>query len=226
MNDYWLELKYYMSGLKLLAEMSYMSPGNGEVILDLWLQEKEEDQLKSEMRRIIKTGIRQDWDVRYMMHCMIKAIPKEKWYEMDSKGYTFLPCNPEDIVEHIYCENKHKNRLRRVYEGLYPGVDEYGQSFADLNYGFESTGNIRMLEDEFSRGSFRAWENVVSQEKDGELVVLSTGLSKGGRHQLLAGLRRERVPGIVMETILCGPKVHERADQIAETMLNKWREFV
>ena len=129
MNDYWLELKYYMSGLKLLAEMSYMSPGNGEVILDLWLQEKEEDQLKSEMRRIIKTGIRQDWDVRYMMHCMIKAIPKEKWYEMDSKGYTFLPCNPEKVVEHIFCIShdarsvctvRCRHRHQHPHQTLYP----------------------------------------------------------------------------------------------------------
>ena len=106
------------------------------------------------------------------------------------------------------------------------GVDEYGQSFADLNYGFESTGNIKMLEEEFARGSFRAWENVVARENDKDLVILSTGLSKGGRFQLLAGLNRERVFSIVMETVLYGPKVHELADQIAERMLIKWREFV
>ena len=224
MKDYWLELKYFMSGVKVLAEMSYMSPGNREVILDLWFQGKEEDRYKYEMIRIVETGIRQDWDVRYMIHCMIKAIPKEKWYEMDSKGYTFLPCNPEEVVEHIYCENEHKNRLRTVYEGLYSGVDEYGESFADLNYGFISSGNIKVLEDEFQTGKLSAWEETVSDEGDENLAKLSTGMSRAGRHQLLAGIPRDRIPGIVMRTVLYGPDVHCDADTIASKLLIRWKQ--
>ncbi len=55
--------------------------------------------------------------------------------------------------------------------------------------------------------------------------VLATGLSRCGRHQLLAGLPRERVPNIVMHTVLYGSGVHERADSIAGVILAKRRDY-
>lgn len=225
MNDYWLEMKYYISGLKLLAEMAYLRPGNRSLILERWFHETERDPLRIEMRDIVITGIQKDWDIRYMVQCMIEIVPKDEWYKADSSGCTFLSCNPEGKVERVYSETDKKNKLRAVYEGLYPGVDEFGQSFADLQYGYAAVANIKELEDEFRTGSLFAWEKVISVESDEELSLLATGLSRSGRHQLLAGLPRERVPNIVMQTVLYGSGVHERADSIAGRILAKWREI-
>ena len=224
-SDYWVELKYYMSGLKLLAEISYMKLGNRETILALWFRKKESDPLKADMSSIIESGIREDHDVSYMVRCMTERIPKEKLYEADSRGCTFLSCNPEKAVEQIYSESEHRNKFIRIYEGLVPGVDEFGQSFADLHYEFKAIGKAKNLEDEFQTGSLKAWEKTISLAEDEELALLATGLSRTGRHQLLAGLKRERIPGIVMQSVLYGPDGHGNTDAIADRLLHKWLEL-
>lgn len=225
MNDYWLELKYYMSGLKLLAEMAYLRPGNRALILERWFYMTEKDPIRGTMREIVKNGIQEDWDIRYMIQRMIETVPKTEWYKADSSGRTFLSYNPEKTVERIYSEPERKYKLRAVYEGLYPGVDEFGQSFADLQCGYKAVANIKELEDYFKIGSLSVWEKMISEESDEDLSVLATGLSRGGRHQLLAGLPRERVLNIVMQTVLYGSGVYESADSIAKRMLVKWRDM-
>jgi hypothetical protein len=196
-----------------------MCPGNKETISELWFREKDDDFLKTELIQIIENGIKQDWDVRYMVNCMINVIPKEICREADCKGYVFLPCDQSEVMEY----DSPKGKKRIMYEGLYSGVDEFGQSFADIKYNFVSSGDIKSLEDEFHTGSLFAWEDVVAREKDEDLAILSTGLSRGGRFQLLAGLPRERVPNIVMLSVLLGPNVHEEAYNIAKRMLIEWR---
>ena len=225
MNDYWLELKYYMSGLKLLAEMAYLRSGNRSLILERWFHEMQSDPLRRKMQDIVKAGIQEDWDIRYMVQCMIKTVPEEERYRVDSGGFTFLSDNSEETVNRVYSETDKKYKFQAVYEGLYPGVDEFGQSFADLQYRYEAVANTKELEDEFKTGSLFAWEKAISIESDEDLSVLSTGLSRGGRHQLLAGLPRERVPNIVMQAVLYGFGVHEKADSISDRILAKWREI-
>ena len=53
-RDAWLELKYFMSGCKLLAEMAYMGPGNRERILKMWFTGEKADLLREEMLRIVE----------------------------------------------------------------------------------------------------------------------------------------------------------------------------
>ncbi|MBR5177537.1 MAG: hypothetical protein IKW90_01895 [Lachnospiraceae bacterium] len=223
-TDYWLKMKYYLSGLKLLAEISSLNPENREKILEKWFQTPDikEDDLQNEIKKNVKDSISSCCSLQDIVDGMISFIPKEVWYQQDSCGYTFRPYNPDKLVERIYNEKEHKYKLRAVYEGLILGIDEYGQSFADLRYGFESMGYIKWLEERFHKESINSWMEALSRFENEELAVLSSGASRGGRFQILSGLSEDRVSDIVIKTILLGPNMREDAERIAQRLFGEW----
>ena len=222
MRDYWLDLKYLMSGLKILAEIASEKSQNREPVLDLWFCETYEDPLIEELHVKTADVIRANKETQELMDDMIRLIPKAEIYKPDSKGYSFLPRSPEKPVERIYDEKKNKNRLCAAYEGLIPGTAHCGLSFADLAYRDSSTGSILLLENAVEHGSMKVWERILSDASDEILSLLATGMSQKGRHLLLAGLSEERYPSVIEKTVLYGPCVLEDAYVIGDRIREKF----
>lgn len=226
MNDYWLVLKYKMSGLKLLAEIAAMSSDAKEKILSDWFVDYEEndDLICREIKQCAKGGICVNKPIQVTIDDMIRVIPEEERMKPDIKGFKFLPNESGEIVERVYSEKQHKYKLKVVYPGLCPGSDAYGDSFADLAYGRRSQNLVHDLEEYVVQGSMTEWGRIVSRRSDSELIVLATALSQMGRHLLFAGLEDERLPNIVIKAVLSGRCQDENADTVAKIILKEWRE--
>ncbi|MBR4758676.1 MAG: hypothetical protein IK078_00820 [Lachnospiraceae bacterium] len=222
MRDHWLDLKYLMSGLKLLAELAADNPQNRGSVLNLWFCDTYEDPLIKELYDIAADGIRTGNAIQELMDDMISLIPRPEICKPDSKGYTFLPRNPEKLAEWIYDEKCHRNRLCAVYEGLIPGMDHCGLSFADLAYRDSSTGSIHLLENAVENGSMKAWEQILSSVDDEDLALLAAGMSQNGRHFLLAGLFDGRYPAVIEKSVLYGPDIPTDAYDVADRILEEF----
>ena len=226
MNDYWLVLKYRMSGLKLLAEIAEMSSDSKKKIISGWFFDNEEndDPIYQNIAQCVKDGIWEDKPIQEVVDDMIRVIPEEERMKHDIKGFKFVPNVSGETVERVYSENEHKYKLRTIYPGLIPGVDSYGDSFANLAYDRESQGSVHDLEEYVAQASMIEWGKMVSRISDDDLTVLATALSQKGRHLLFAGLEDERLPNIVIKAVLSGRIPDENADTVAENILKEWRE--
>ena len=226
MNDYWLRQKYRMSGLKLLAEIASMSSDAKEKIFSDWFAycDEDSDPICRKITRCARDGICANKPIQEIVDDMIRVIPEEERMKPDIKGFKFVSNVSGEIVERVYSEKEQKYKLRAIYPGLLPGSDSYGDSFADLAYGYESQGAIRDLEEYVAQGSMIEWGKIVSCRCDDDLTALATALSQMGRHLLFAGLEDERLPNIVIKAVLSGRCPDENADTVAENILNERRE--
>ena len=226
MQDYWLALKYKISGLKLLAEIAAMNSEAKERILSDWFTDigVDDDIICREITRCAKEGICMDRPIQEKLDAMIRIIPKAERMKPDIKGFKFMPNVSGEMVERVYSENEHKYKLRTIYPGLLPGVDSYGDSFADLAYDRESQGSVHDLEEFVSHSSMIEWGKIISRISDDDLTVLVTALSRSGRHLLFAGLEDERLPNIVTKAVLSGRIPDKNADTVAENILKEWRK--
>ena len=224
-DDYWIELKYRMSSLRLLSLMAAESRKTREVILDNWFQNSVEnvDELYADIYRIAEIGIRSGKQPEEIMGSMIDAIPTEEIYRPDIAGCTFREVHTGKPYERVFNEELNKYKFVKVYEGLLPSNEYDGQSFADLAYGYEASESIRCLEDAVSTGSMITWGRILSQMSDKDISILSTGMSRAGRFLLLGGLSDERVHNVIKEAVLMGRIPHADADSIAEKVITGWR---
>lgn len=225
-NDkYRIELKYRMSGLRLLSVMAAESRKNREVILDKWFQNsvESEDELCADIYRITESGICSGKQPEEIMGSMIDAIPAEEIYRPDIAGCTFRAVRTDKSYERVFKEELNKYKFVKVYEGLLPGNEYDGQSFADLAYGYEPSKIIRIMEEDVSTGSMILWGKILSQMSDKDISILSTGMSRAGRFLLLGGLSDERVHNVIKEAVLMGRIPHADADSIAEKVITGWR---
>ena len=228
MQDYWVEIKYKISGLKLLAEVAAKSSEAKERVISEWFSDdkQNDDQLCRMIFECAKTGIINDRTIKGILDDMIQLIPMEERNIPDTRGFMFVPNESGEIVERVYCEKECKYRLRFVYPGLIPGSDAYGDSFADLAYNQIAQGVVRDLEEQVSKGSMIEWGKIVNETSDDELTVLATALSRSGRHLLFAGLEDERLPRIVEKAVLLGRVPDDNAQIVAENILKKFRDRV
>ena len=123
-NDkYRIELKYRMSGLRLLSVMAAESRKNREVILDKWFQNsvESEDELCADIYRITESGICSGKQTEEIMGSMIDAIPAEEIYRPDIAGCTFRAVRTDKSYERVFNEELNKYKFVKVYEGLLPG---------------------------------------------------------------------------------------------------------
>lgn len=224
-DDYWIELKYRMSSLRLLSVMAAESRKTREVILDNWFQNSVEnvDELYADIYRIAEIGIRSGKQPEEIMDSMIDTIPKEEIYRPDIAGCTFREVHTGKPYERVFNEELNKYKFVKVYEGLLPGNEYDGQSFADLAYGYEPSEIIRIMEEDVSTGSMILWGKILSQMSDKDISILSTGMSRAGRFLLLGGLSDERVHNVIKEAVLMGRIPHADADSIAEKVITGWR---
>lgn len=225
-DDYWLRLKYRISGLKLLAEIAALDNDAKKSILSGWFDGSEEndDPVYREITQCAKDGICADKAIPTIVDDMIRIIPEEQRIKPDVRGFMFVANTSGETVERVYNEEEHKYRLRAIYPGLIPGVDVYGDSFADLAYDRESQGETHELEEYMAQGSMIEWGKIVSGKSDDNLIALATALSKKGRHLLFAGLEDERLPNIVIKAILSGKIPDDNANMVAENILKEWRK--
>lgn len=225
-NDkYRIELKYRMSGLRLLSVMAAESRKYREVILDSWFQDsaKSGDELYADIYRIVESGIRSGKQSEEIMVGMIDEIPTEEIYRPDIAGCTFRAVCTDKPYERVFNEELNKYKFVKVYEGLLPGNEYNGQSFADLAYEYEPSEIIRIMEEDVSTGSMISWGKILSQMSDKDISILSTGMSRAGRFLLLGGLSDERVHNVIKEAVLMGRIPHADADSIAEKVITGWR---
>ena len=154
---------------------------------------------------------------------MIRLIPEDERVKPDIKGFKFVPNASGEFGERVYSEKEHKNKLMAIYPGLLPGSDTYGDSYADLAYGRRSQDSVHDLEEYVGQGSMIEWGRIVLQRSDRDLIILTTALSRTGRHLLFAGLEDERLPNIVIKAVLSGRSPDDNANIVAESILKEWR---
>ena len=222
-EDYWLELKYYISGLKLLVEISSEDEISRKTVLDRWFGNEDvfEDELYEKLYRTAEKGIRENKATGTVIKEMIDIIPQGERFAFDSMGYTFSTELMDNSYEKIYSETEHKYKWRRVYEGLLPGNEYIGLMFADLAYRHSPSVETGAVEAYCDIIGMISWGKILSDLSEDDIAVIASDMSRQGRLFLLAGLQDDRVHEVIKKSVLLEKNAHDSADSVAKKLMNR-----
>lgn len=99
---------------------------------------------------------------------------------------------------------------------------DLGQAFAENAVCKVPAATVAQLEELVNTGSMIKWGRIVSEISDKNLAVLSTGLTKRGRHFLLARLTDERLPKVAEMTSLLESNKKDDVEAVARMIIEKW----
>ena len=222
-EDYWLELKYYISGLKLLIEISSEDEISRKTVLDIWFGNEDvfEDELYEKMYKTVERGIWENKVAEAIVKEMIDIIPLEERFAFDSRGYTFSAELMDHYIEKIYSETEHKYKWRRVYEGLLPGKEYIGIMFADLAYRHSPSIETGAVEAYCDIIGMISWGRILSELSEDDIAVIASDMSRRGRLFLLAGLSDDRVHEIIKKSVLLEKNAHDSVDSVVKKLMNR-----
>lgn len=223
-EDYWLDLKYYISGLELLVEIASEDEISRNGVLYKWFNDEflsERDELYTKLYKTAEIGIRLGRAKEDVFNEMIESIPSNKRHSFDSMGYTFSAELMGNSFEKIYSDIEHKYKWRRIYEGLLPGNEFMGLRFADLAFRHNPSEETGIIETYCNDIGMITWGKSLSNINDDDIVILASDMSRGGRLFLLAGLPDDRVYEMIRKTILFEMDSHDAAANVARKLLNE-----